>query len=137
MVIACGRRSRSPGVSGPLTSPCCRALSSAASSALFVELDVHACQLPQLQRDAQLDAASGDMLRDQRAEVALDGRQRMRVPELQIEMPMVHGANRDADRGTLVFSRDRGEPGHALDHDGTIRVSAFLPSSSCSWYSMA
>ena len=52
-------------------------------------------------------------------------------PELQIEMPMVERADRDADGRAIVFAVDGGKPRHRSDHDGTGLRSSFLPSSSC------
>ena len=71
-----------------------------------VELDVDARRLAQLQRQAELDAPARHDLRDQRAHVAFDRGERLRNPQLQIEMAMVDRANRDADRGAIVVAVD-------------------------------
>ena len=82
-----------------------------------------------LHRDAHLDAAAREPLLQQRAHPRLDITEGLRHAQLQIEKPMVHGADGDRDRGALVFVRQRGEAGHGLDHEVSISDGS---SSNCS-----
>ncbi len=75
------------------------------------------------------------MLADERPDVGLDGGERLRDPQLQVEITVVQRANGDRHRRALVLVRDRCEAGHGLDHDVTTRFSGAVPrrpSSSCS-----
>ena len=111
IVIACGSRSRSPGVSAPVTRPALARLLERRlerRAELLVELDLDAGRLPQLQRDAQLDASARDVLaRPAPRTLAFDRRERLRHAQLQIEVAMVHRANRHGDRRALVLARHR------------------------------
>jgi len=100
---------------------------------LLVELHLDAGRLSQLYRQAQFDASTCHMPTDQRAHVGFDGGEALRDAQLQIEVAVVQRANRDGDRRAFVLAGHRGEPGHRLDHEGTMRRSALRPSSSCIW----
>ena len=97
----------------------------------LVQVHVDAGHVAQLQRNTQLDPAARHPRRHQRPDVALDRRHRLRHAELQIEMAVIQRADRDADGRAVVLGRRRSKAGHALDHDGTMRRSAFRVSSSC------
>ena len=98
---ACGSRSRSPGVRSPLHQPAlARDVDGRRHRAreLLLQLDVRRGRLPQLQRQRQLDAPARQPLLQQRAQPRLEVGQRRRQPELQVEKPVIDGADGDADR---------------------------------------
>ena len=118
-VIACGRRSRSPGLSVPETSPAPRACSIAADSAcanVLVQLDGRRRWIAHLNGDADFDAPAREPLLKQRPQSRLDIAEGVRHPQLQIEKPVVDRPHSHGDRRALVLVRQRGEAGHGLDH---------------------
>src|SRR5207244_3138050 len=70
----------------------------------LVEFDLDARQLSQLQREPELHASSPDGPGHERAHVAFDRGERLRNPELQIEMTVIERADGDVDRRAIVFA---------------------------------
>src|SRR5206468_140545 len=92
------------------------------------ELHVYAWYLAQLQRQTELDATACHALRDQRARIGLERGKPLRDAQLEIEVPVIQGADRDGDGGTFVLARHTREPGHGFDHeiaDFRVQISDF------------
>jgi hypothetical protein len=98
----------------------------------LVELHFDRGGLPELQRNAQLDAPARDAPADERSNLGLDGGERLRDSQLQVQVAMVQRPDRHRHCGVLVLAGDRRKAGHALDHGSVAtRRSPFLLSSSC------
>ena len=115
IVIACGSRSRSPGVSAPVTSPRARAWSSAVSSAR-PNASLNSTSTPGVCRSCSDTLSStrpratcfATSVRTSASIAASD----CGHPQLQIEIAVVERADRHRDRRALVLARHRRESGH-------------------------
>ena len=119
--MACGSRSRSPGVMTPTIRLRSRARSSAASSAR-ANSSLNSTSTPGVCRSCSEIASSmrprATCFAISAADVSFDGRQRLGHSKLHIQMPMVQRTNRHADRRPIVLARHGRKPRHRFDHVG-------------------
>ena len=133
IVSACGRRSRSPGVSMPVTSPRSRACASAVWSA-SPNSSLNSTSTPGVSRSCSDRLSStrprATCLLDERPDIGFDRGEHLRDAKLQVEMAMVQRSDRYPDRRALVLAGHRRKTGHRFDHDVTARRSPVLRASS-------
>ena len=91
-----------------------RRLERAAELVVELHLDAGICR--SCSGQTELDPAARDTLRDQCPHVGLDRAERLRNPQLQIEIAVIERTDGHRDGGALVLARHAREPGHRFDH---------------------